>query len=156
MSIDNNEQRSSRFSPELTLEQVRLGAETFAIERDWVQFHSPRNLLLALVGEVGELAELFQWRPDSDVTPGLPTWTAEERTALGEELSDVLIYLARLADQSGIDLASACTAKMHKNALKYPVQKCRGSSAKYTQYTQPPDESSSSSMPADSNGTSST
>lgn len=93
-----------------------------------------RNLLLALVGETGELAECFQWK--GEVAPGLPGFTSQERRHVGEELSDVLLYLVRLSDVCGIDLAAAVTAKLASNAAKYPAHRCRGSSAKYTQYTQ--------------------
>uniref|UniRef100_A0A5F9DSH5 dCTP pyrophosphatase 1 n=1 Tax=Oryctolagus cuniculus TaxID=9986 RepID=A0A5F9DSH5_RABIT len=86
------------FSPEPTLEDIRRLHAEFAAERDWDQFHQPRNLLLALVGEVGELAELFQWKPDEE--PGPQAWPARERAALQEELSDVLIYLVALAARS--------------------------------------------------------
>jgi dCTP diphosphatase len=91
-----------------------------------------RNLLLALVGEVGELAECFQWR--GEVAAGLPGFSLAERRHVGEELSDCLLYLLRLADACGIDLAAAAAAKMEKNAAKYPAEACRGSSAKYTRY----------------------
>jgi len=107
----------------------------FAADRDWLQYHTPRNLALALVGEVGELAECFQWRHDNDAEAGLPTWTVEERTHLGEELSDVLLYLCRLAVRCGIDLIRAVADKMTKNALKYPVDRVRGQSKKYNQYS---------------------
>lgn len=91
-------------SPEntLTLEQLRLIMQKFASERDWNQFHTPQNLTLALVGEVGELAECFQWK--GDTAP--EAWSTAELTHLGEELSDVLLYLVRVADQSGVNLTS--------------------------------------------------
>lgn len=104
----------------------------FSRERDWDQFHSPRNLLLALVGEVGELSELFQWK--GEVGVGLPDWSEKERTGLGEELSDVLIYLIRLSERCHIDLSSVVLRKMQLNRLKYPVDRVSGSSKKYTEY----------------------
>lgn len=104
----------------------------FASERDWEKFHSPRNLLLALVGEVGELSEIFQWK--GEVPKGLPDWNAEEKEHLGEELSDVLLYLLRLADICKVNLGDAALRKLEKNALKYPVERCKGSSNKYTTY----------------------
>ncbi|OMO55672.1 NTP pyrophosphohydrolase MazG, putative catalytic core [Corchorus capsularis] len=91
----------------------------FAKERDWDQFHSPRNLLLALVGEVGELSEIFQWK--GEVPKGLPDWKEEEKVHLGEELSDVLLYLVRLSDICGIDLGKAALRKVELNAIKYPA-----------------------------------
>jgi len=115
-----------------SLEHFRSRMHQFAEERDWQQFHTPRNLLLALVGEVGELSELFQWR--GEVQPGLPGFTPDERRHVGEELADVLLYLVRLADRCGVDLAAAAEAKMAKNAAKYPADRCKGSSAKYSAY----------------------
>ncbi|KAA8496766.1 dCTP pyrophosphatase 1 [Porphyridium purpureum] len=118
---------------EYSLQHVRESAEAFSAEREWEQFHTPRNLLLALVGEVGELAELFQWKGDAGCGPGLPGWSDAEREHLGEEMSDVLIYLIRLADRCGVSLAEAVRLKFEKNALKYPAEHARGSAAKYTQ-----------------------
>mmetsp|Transcript_16496 Transcript_16496/g.24843 ORF Transcript_16496/g.24843 Transcript_16496/m.24843 type:complete len:173 (+) Transcript_16496:85-603(+) len=120
----------------------------FAEERDWNQFHLPRNLLLALVGEVGELSEIFQWK--GEVKPGCPSFKEEERVHLGEELSDVLLYLIRLADRCNIDLASAVIRKMKMNAEKYPAKQARGRSDKYTAYNskvtenKPPEEKDAS------------
>ncbi|XP_020112132.1 dCTP pyrophosphatase 1-like [Ananas comosus] len=120
-------------SKSVTLEDLRKKMAEFARERDWEQFHSPRNLLLALVGEVGELSEIFQWR--GEVPKGLPGWGEEEKEHLGEELSDVLLYLVRLSDICGIDLGKAALRKMELNALKYPVNQCKGSSRKHTHYS---------------------
>ncbi|KAL1544563.1 dCTP diphosphatase [Salvia divinorum] len=103
----------------VTLDLLKKKMDDFAKERDWEQYHSPRNLLLALVGEVGELSEIFQWK--GEVPKGLPGWKEEERTHLGEELSDVLLYLVRLSDMCGIDLGKAALRKMELNALKYPA-----------------------------------
>ena len=98
------------------------------------QFHRPRSLALALVGEIGELCELFQWRGDEGAEAQLPDWTEAEKERLGEELSDVLYYTVRLADRCGIDLAAAAERKMEQNIAKYPADRCFGSSAKYTAY----------------------
>ncbi|PKA52093.1 hypothetical protein AXF42_Ash014030 [Apostasia shenzhenica] len=100
------------------LKELSKRLELFAKERDWEQYHSPRNLLLAMVGEVGELSEIFMWR--GEVGRGLPNWKESEKEHLGEELSDVLLYLIRLADICGIDLGDAATKKIVKNAIKYP------------------------------------
>lgn len=116
-----------------SLDHFRARMHAFADERDWHQYHTPRNLVLALVGEVGELSELFQWR--GEVAPGLPEFSSDERQHVGEELADVLLYLVRLADRCGVDLAAAAEAKMEKNAAKYPAERCKGSSAKYSAYT---------------------
>ncbi|PSC76378.1 dCTP pyrophosphatase 1-like [Micractinium conductrix] len=114
-----------------TLQQLRAELQQFATARDWQQFHTPRNLLLALTGEVGELAEIFQWR--GEVATGLPDFTPAERQQVGEELSDVLLYLIRLADACGVDLPAAALSKMKANGVKYPVERAFGTAAKYTQ-----------------------
>ncbi|KAJ8634384.1 hypothetical protein MRB53_027720 [Persea americana] len=113
----------------VTLEDLKQKMAEFAKERNWDQFHSPRNLLLALVGEVGELSEIFQWK--GEVPKGLPDWKDEEKEHLGEELSDVLLYLVRLSDICGVDLGKAALRKVELNAIKYPVNQCKGSSRKY-------------------------
>ncbi|KNA16560.1 hypothetical protein SOVF_088070 [Spinacia oleracea] len=112
----------------VSLEDLKLKMAEFAKERDWDQFHSPRNLLLALVGEVGELSEIFQWK--GEVPRGLPGWNEEEKQHLGEELSDVLLYLVRLSDICGVDLGKAALRKLELNALKYPINLSKGSSKK--------------------------
>ncbi|KAG4938603.1 hypothetical protein AAZX31_16G076800 [Glycine max] len=102
----------------VSLDQLKQILDEFAKERDWEQYHSPRNLLLALVGEVGELSEIFQWK--GEVPKGLPDWKEEEKVHLGEELSDVLLYLVRLSDICGVDLGKAALRKVQLNAIKYP------------------------------------
>ncbi|XP_070582740.1 dCTP pyrophosphatase 1 [Erythrolamprus reginae] len=121
-----------RFSVNPTLEDIRSLQSAFAAERGWGKYHQPRNLLLALVGEVGELAELFQWREEAP--EGLPGWTALEREDLSDELSDVLIYLVALANKCHVDLPTAALRKIEKNRLKYPAKRVYGSSKKYTEY----------------------
>lgn len=121
-----------RFTPEPSLEDIRRMQAEFTDERDWNQFHQPRNLLLALVGEVGEVSELFQWR--GEVAEGLPGWTEAEREHLSQELSDVLIYLVELAEKCRVDLPRAVLRKMALNRLKYPASKVHGSAKKYTEY----------------------
>ncbi|XP_043710688.1 dCTP pyrophosphatase 1-like [Telopea speciosissima] len=118
----------------VSLEELKKKMADFARERDWDQFHSPRNLLLALVGEVGELSEIFQWK--GEVPKGLPDWKEEEKVHLGEELSDVLLYLVRLSDICGVDLGKAALRKVKLNAIKYPVNLSQGgSSEKQTHFT---------------------
>ncbi|XP_076945164.1 uncharacterized protein LOC143616115 [Bidens hawaiensis] len=116
---------------DVSLSQLKTKMADFAKERDWEQFHTPRNLLLALVGEVGELSEIFQWK--GEVPRGLPDWKDEEKQHLGEELSDVLLYLVRLSDICGVDLGKAVLRKLEINATKYPVNLCKGSSKKHNQ-----------------------
>ncbi|KAL4363442.1 hypothetical protein GQ457_04G026050 [Hibiscus cannabinus] len=105
----------------VSLDLLKHKMAHFAKERNWDHFHSPRNLLLALVGEVGELSEIFQWK--GEVPKGLPDWKEEEKVHLGEELSDVLLYLVRLSDICGIDLGKAALRKAELNAIKYPASK---------------------------------
>ncbi|KAL1023734.1 hypothetical protein UPYG_G00045350 [Umbra pygmaea] len=121
------------FTAEPTIEDVRRMQSEFTDERDWNKFHQPRNLLLAMVGEVGEVSELFQWR--GEVAEGLPDWTDSEREHLAHELSDVLIYLVELAEKCHIDLPQAVLRKMALNRLKYPASKVHGSAKKYTEYS---------------------
>lgn len=108
--------------------ELRDALRRFAAERDWDQFHSPKNLAIALSVEAAELLEHFQWLPDLE-SGALP---AETRAKVGEELADVLLYLIRLADKLDIDPAAAAFEKMAVNARKYPVHKARGTSKKYT------------------------
>ncbi|XP_061586777.1 glutamyl-tRNA(Gln) amidotransferase subunit B, mitochondrial [Cololabis saira] len=129
--VEVKEQRFT-FSPEPTMEDIRRMQAEFTDERDWNQFHQPRSLLLALVGEVGELAELFQWR--AEATDGLPGWSGDEREHLAHELSDVMIYLLELAEKCRVDLPQAVLRKMALNRLKYPASKVHGSAKKYTEY----------------------
>ncbi|XP_029297039.1 glutamyl-tRNA(Gln) amidotransferase subunit B, mitochondrial [Cottoperca gobio] len=123
---------SFTFTPEPTIEDIRRMQAEFTDERDWNQFHQPRNLLLAMVGEVGEVSELFQWR--GEVAEGLPNWTESEREQLAQELSDVMIYLVELAEKCHVDLPQAVLRKMALNRLKYPASKVHGSAKKYTEY----------------------
>ncbi|KAL5987260.1 hypothetical protein ACLOJK_038422 [Asimina triloba] len=119
MDYSHDQYMPPRASRGVSLEELREKLAEFAREREWEQFHSPRNLLLALVGEVGELSEIFQWK--GEVGRGLPNWSSSEKEHLEEELSDVLLYLVRLADVCGLDLGRAALTKIVKNARKYPV-----------------------------------
>lgn len=116
------------------LETLRGRLRAFASERQWDQFHTPRNLALALVGEAGELCECLQWCGDAGAAVGLPGWAEEKRDALADEMADVLLYLVRLADRCGVDLPEAAARKMCKNAAKYRADECRGSAKKYNEY----------------------
>jgi NTP pyrophosphatase (non-canonical NTP hydrolase) len=109
------------------LRDLRDELRVFAAERDWDQFHSPRNLATALAVEAAELLEPFQWLTEEQ-SGALPP---ETRAAVEEEIADVLLYLVRLADKLEIDLAAAARAKIVRNGEKYPVEKARGSSRKY-------------------------
>lgn len=113
------------------LDDLKKRLAEFAHERDWEQFHSPKNLAMALIVEAGELVEQLQWLTEEE-TRNLNSAALQ---AVGEEAADVLLYLIRFADRTGIDLEQAAWAKIEKNAAKYPADKVRGSSRKYTEYT---------------------
>ena len=106
------------------LTEIRDAARTFISERDWQQFQDPKSVLLALVGEVGELAELLQWLPADEARDRLHEEPLHTRVA--EEMADVLVYLVGLADQCGVDLGSAALAKVAASADKYPTDENRG------------------------------
>lgn len=99
--------------------ELRDAMRQFTAERDWEKFHDPKSLILALVGEVGELAELLQWVPADDAL----NLAAQEpmHSRLGEEVSDVFLYLVRLADVLGIDLRRAINNKLVANRVKHPA-----------------------------------
>jgi len=110
------------FTGDDRLEDLRQAVAAFAAERDWEQFHSPRNLLLALISEIGECAEIVRWLGDSE--PAIP---ADKQQPWADELADVLILLLRLADRSGVDLAAAFHRKLEIAGKRYPVEEFRGS-----------------------------
>ena len=112
------------------LEALREALRTFAAERDWDQFHSPKNLAAALSVEAAELLEHFQWLSEADSRRLAP----EQIEPVQQELADVLLYLIRLADKLDVDLVAAAKAKLALNALKYPVEKARGSRRKYNDF----------------------
>ena len=102
----------------------------FVAERDWDQFHSPKNLAMALSVEAAELMEHFQWLTEADSHRLPPEKFAQVR----DEMADVLLYLVRLADKLEVDLLDAAAKKIAKNAKKYPADQVRGSMKKYTDY----------------------
>ena len=102
----------------------------FVAERDWDKFHSPKNLAMALSVEAAELMEHFQWLTEAE-SRSLPP---EKLVQVRDEMSDVLVYLVRLADKLEVDLLDAAQKKIEKNALKYPAAKVRGSMKKYSDY----------------------
>jgi NTP pyrophosphatase (non-canonical NTP hydrolase) len=110
-----------------SLERLRVRLAAFAAERDWEQFHNPKNLAMAVAGEAGELLEHFQWLTFEQAAQ-LP---AAARAEVALEAADVLLFLVRLCDRLGIDLAAACEKKLAVNARKYPVEKSRGRATKY-------------------------
>jgi NTP pyrophosphatase (non-canonical NTP hydrolase) len=112
----------------MTLDDLAAELRHFAAERDWEQFHTPKNLAVSLAVEVGELLEHVQWASDEDLAERLKS--PEARAAVAEEMADVLIYLVRLADVLDTDLLDAAFAKIAANAERYPADEVRGSSAK--------------------------
>lgn len=114
------------------LERLTTSLRSFAELRDWNQFHSPKNLAMALSVEVAEILEHFQWLTEQESSK-LP----EEKLAeVREEIGDVLIYLVRLADVLGIDPLEAAEDKLAKNEEKYPADKVKGKALKYTEYSE--------------------
>ena len=110
--------------------ELRARVLAFARERDWEQFHSPKNLSMALAAEAGELMEHFLWTEAR--SSGEILRDPKKRGQIEDEIADVVIYALEFANIGGIDLAAAIEAKLAKNALKYPVEKARGRSDKYT------------------------
>lgn len=110
-----------------SLQALSKELDRFAAERDWHQFHSPKNLASALVVEAGELLEHFQWLTEEQSR----ALSSEKREAVGAEVADVLLYLIQLATALGIDPIAAAEAKLKLNASKYPAGLARGNSKKY-------------------------
>jgi len=110
------------------LDTLREQLREFAAARDWEQFHSPKNLAMALAVETAELLEVFQWLTEEQSRNLEP----DAHAAASDEVADVLLYLIRLSDTLGIDPVAAAGRKLVENARKYPVDKARGSSKKYT------------------------
>lgn len=102
----------------------------FARDRDWEQFHAPKNLALSLLIEAGELAEHFQWK----TTEESELLSAEQKHEAALEMADVFIYLLRLAQRMDVDLLAATLEKIEYNEQRYPVDKVKGDSRKYNQY----------------------
>lgn len=113
-----------------SLDELRLRLREFARERDWEQFHSPKNLAMALIVEAGELVEHFQWLTEAQSQAP----DAHQREQVALELADVFIYLVRLADRLDIDLLDAAQRKIALNAQRYPADKVRGSAKKADDY----------------------
>ena len=109
-------------------DEIQARLDDFAKKRDWEQFHSPKNLSMALAGEVGELLEIFQWLTEEQSQRS--SLSSDQLEAATEELADVLIYALRLADKLDINLQDAISNKIDKNALRYTIEASKGSSAK--------------------------
>ncbi len=113
-----------------SLTEIRDYLRHFAKERDWEQFHSPKNLVMALSVEVAELMEHFQWLTEAQAEQLPP----DVRAAVAHEIADVQLYLIRLADRLQVDLPGAIQTKTAINEARYPADKVRGSSRKYSDY----------------------
>lgn len=111
--------------------ELKAAVSAFAQEREWLQFHSPKNLSMALAAEAGELMEHFLWtQPEDSLSRARDPRRSE---AIRDELADVIIYALQFANVAGIDVTEAVRAKMRQNAAKYPVEKTRGRSEKYNE-----------------------
>ena len=115
---------------ETSIDALRDALRRFAADRDWEQFHSPKNLAMALSVEAAELLEHFQWMSEAQSRTPAP----DKRAGVREEMADVLLYLILLADKLDIDLLAAASDKIAVNEAHYPAEKVRGSSKKYTEY----------------------
>lgn len=111
------------------LESLRHQLQTFAAERDWDHFHSPKNLASALLVEAADLLEHFQWLTEAESQHLLP----EKLATVSSEVGGVLLYLIRISDKLGIDLIAAANAKIAVNTTKYPADKAHGNSKKYSE-----------------------
>ena len=117
---------------ETTIQALRDLVAAFTRERNWGQFHSPKNLSMALAVEVAELMELFQWKSERESSELDSDPALEQRVA--EELADIAYFLFNLCNRLNVDLASAFLKKLEQNAVKYPVDRVRGKAAKHTDY----------------------
>jgi NTP pyrophosphatase (non-canonical NTP hydrolase) len=115
----------------MTFDALRSQILAFRDERDWDQFHNPKELAIALSIEASELLEHFLWKSPAEVEQRIATRKEE----IADELADVAVYLIELADKVGVDLPTAIERKMAKNAVKYPVEKAKGSNKKYSEFT---------------------
>ena len=110
-----------------TIHELTAEIRAFRDARDWRQFHNPKELAVAITAEAGELLQHFVWQSPEQSERRM----TERRAAIEDEIADVAILLFELADNSGIDLAAAMRAKLARNQVRYPVDKARGSNAKY-------------------------
>ena len=120
----------------ITLQDLKERMATFVRERDWEQFHNPKNLSMSIAIEAGELMEHFQWLTEQQSKQ----LDAEALQEIGEELADIVIYSLSMANYLQLDLSATVLAKMAKNRLKYPKDQVRGKSHKYTYYQQQQDQ----------------
>lgn len=110
------------------IQQIISKIKSFRDERDWMQFHDPKNMAISIVLEASELLEHFQWKDKNEAHQHV----IENKEAVQDEIADIALYLFELADNLGINLADAMDAKLKKNEKKYPADKARGRHTKYT------------------------
>lgn len=137
MSIDHRrndlkELGAEKTDAQVTLQELKEEVLAFTVERDWLQFHTPKNIATALSCEAAELLEFFLWTKDSESQRHLE----KHREEIMHEVADVFTYVLSFCVENNIDLASAFAKKMELNRKKYPVERAKGSSAKYTAYHQ--------------------
>jgi len=113
-----------------SLKELRSRLQTFVDERDWQQFHSPKNLAMAMIVEAAELVEHFQWMTEQQSRELTP----EKKELVSQEIADTFVYLLRIAEVLDIDIIDAAKRKLELNARKYPAEKARGRNDKYTEY----------------------
>ena len=130
MKRTSRRSRGSR-QPPATLAEIVAAVAAFRDDRDWGQFHKPKDLAAAIAIEAGELQERFLWKTDAEVDQDLAD--PAKKAGVAEEIADVVMFAMLLADRLGIDLADAIAAKLAANAKKYPVNLARGSARKYTE-----------------------
>ncbi len=116
--------------PNMSLQEITAKIRAFRDERDWAQFHNPKDMAIAISLEASELLEHFLWKNPEEVAQRI----AEKRGEIESEIADIAIYLTELADNLGIDLLKAMEDKIRINGEKYPAERVRGSSKKYTEY----------------------
>ncbi|MDA0346670.1 MAG: nucleotide pyrophosphohydrolase [Verrucomicrobia bacterium] len=116
---------------EITIQKLKTAIKDFAVERDWEQFHTPKNLSMAIAAEAAELMEPFLWKDGSDSFDLLKD--ATKRQQIAEELADILIFSLEFANMVEMDVATIIQNKMKINARKYPVEKAKGRADKYTE-----------------------
>ena len=114
----------------MDIKKVQLRLRKFAEQRDWDQFHSPKNLSMALVGEAAELLEIFQWITEEQSKKIAKS--KEDKKLIEEEIADIFIYLVKLADKLDIDIENSVKEKIRLNEKKYPIEKAKGKHTKYT------------------------
>ena len=114
-----------------TLSELKKQIAYFRDERDWKQFHKPKDLAISVSVEAGELLELFQWKTDSEINNTLDDPT--KLSQLKDEVADIVVYCFNMSDIVGFDLADAIQRKLEQNAEKYPVDKAKGKATKYTE-----------------------